>query len=247
MLSMRPYKTAKFFLVSILLVASAMSVSAYASGLKVNYGKTMCEDAIEGYLLQQYPLQASKRQEVMTEYRRLIATYLAPTDWKTPVGINDLSNKLVAQDRRFFLDNIFSFGESTTVGPIAKEAFLRLPDPKFHNITFENNHSTFFSFVHFIDFNNYQYFFCKNHRIYASLRKAIFAEQNLDLDILELKKSGHRLISNSTDESGLTTVLVEKSGNYNFLKIRGKELYQFSFDPSFAIQRDARLTGEMLK
>ncbi len=244
---MRGYRITTFILMLNFLIALSMPEVLFASGLKVNYGRTMCEDAIEGYLLQQYPLQASKRQEVMAEYRRLIATYLAPTDWKTPVGINDLSNKRVAQDRRFFLDNIFSFGESTTVGPIAKEAFLRLSDPKFQNITFENNHSTFFSFVHFIDFNNYQYFFCKNHRIYASLRKAIFAEQNLDLNIVELKKNGHRLIDQSTDESGLTTVLVEKNGNYNFLKIRGRELYQFSFDPSFALQRDARLTIEMIK
>lgn len=215
--------------------------------MKVIYGKTLCEDAVENYLLAQYPFQASARKEVMQEYTRLISTYLAPTDWKNPVGIDDLSNKKVANDRRFFISNIFTFGESTKIGPIAKEAFLLLPDPRYRSISFENSNLPIFSFVHYMNFSNYQYFFCMNHRIYASLKKTIFEGQDVDIVLKDMQKEGYRAIANSTDESGLTTTLVQKNGNYFYLKIMGNELYQFSFNPSFVRDGEKRLSIDLSK
>lgn len=237
----------KYIFIGLLGVLAFAQALGAGQNSKVVYGKTMCDDAVSSYLLNIYPLEASRRQAVLTEFNRLVSTYLAPTDWKAPLGINDLSNKKAIADRRYFIDNIFAFGESTVLGPIAKEAFAQLPDPKYRQLGESQNLYSFFSFVHFIDFNNYQYFFCKNQRIYASLRKVHLEGDNVERGIEGLKKQGQRVIQQVTDETGLMTLLVEKNGVYSYLKIRGNEYYQFTFEPSFAAQNDGRLSIEMLK
>lgn len=219
----------------------------WARGAKVIYGKTMCDEAVESYLLEQYPFQASVRKEVMQEYKRLIMTYLAPTDWKSPQGIDDPSNRAVAKDRRYFINNLFSFGANTKIGPVAKEAFLLLPIDRYRTLSFETTNRTFFSFVHYISFNNYQYFFCSNQRVYASLRKTMVEVSSVDQLLKNMQKDGYRILSHLVDESGLSTALVQRNGNYYYFKIMGNEFYQFSFDPSFADQNQNRLTYGLTK
>lgn len=210
--------------------------NTYAWSKRTVYGKTMCEDAIAIYLKQKYKSQASQRKEVLKEYNRVVSTYLSPTDW------NDVAtrNYIKKRDNRYFTSDVFGFGENTKLGPIVREAFNQLPDSIGGAGDYEGPHKATLSFSHFVDFNNYQYFFCLNKRVFITLKKELLpTDDSAKIEKLLVKK-GHKIISQRCDEDETVTIMTEKKNAYHYFKIFGKECYIVTFDPRFAKESKAK-------
>lgn len=209
--------------------------NAYAWSKRTVYGKTMCEDAISIYLKKKYKSQATHRKEVLKEYNRVVSTYLSPTDWNNVA----IKNYVKKRDNRYFTSDVFDFGENTKLGPIVRDAFSELPDSVSGSGHYKGPHKATLSFSHFVDFNNYQYFFCLNKRLYITLKKELLPTGNRGQIEKLLVKRGHRIISQRCDEDETITIMTVKRKVYYYFKIFGKESYLVTFNPKFAKESEA--------